>query len=130
MESIVCWCFLAGMGSRTDSVLIGGPAITAGVALTALAKLQSETPRAKELTTYVSTARVAILAIQTPLHRHGILFLFLLPRLAKAVVEKIPERPDIELLFAPRGRILVFVLKGSMEPRRHVVAGAIIADPG
>lgn len=118
------------MVSRTDSVLIGGPAVTTSVALTALAKLQSETSLAKELTTYVSTARVAMFAIQAPLHRHGILFLFLLPRRTEVVVEKVPECPDIQLLLAPHRRVLVFVLKGSMEARRNAVTGARIADSG
>jgi hypothetical protein len=94
-EHIHCCCFVAGVLPRTDGIDTGSPATAASVALTALAKLRSQPSLPKKLTTNISTVKVPMLAIQTLLHRHGILFHLLSPRLAEVVVENVPERPVI-----------------------------------
>ena len=128
-ENIInCCCFLTGMVPRTGSIVNGGPASTASIALATLAALQTQAPLAEELSADRPTGGVLMFAVQTLFHRHSILFLFLPPRLTEAVVEKVHEHPEIELLFAPHRRILVFVLKGSVKLRSHGVAGASIAD--
>jgi hypothetical protein len=71
-----------------------------------------------------------VFAIQTLLHWHSILLQLLPPRLSKLLVKEIPEHPDIQPLFAPHRRVLIFVLKGGVEARLHPVTGASIADAG
>jgi hypothetical protein len=127
-KSITCYGFVANVMFHPGSVLITVPAILANMTQTGRTAHQTHPFLPEKPTAYISTASVPMFAIQTLLHRHSILLLFLPPRLTETVIEKVPERPNIQLLFAPHRRILVFVLKGSMEARRHAVAGAIIAD--
>lgn len=130
-ENVInCCCFLAGMVPRTGSIVTGSPASTASIALATLAALLTQASPAEKLSADTPTGGIPMFAVHTLLHRHSILFLFLSPRLTEAVVEKVQERPEIELLFAPHRRIMVFVLKGSIKARSHTVAGASIADSG
>jgi hypothetical protein len=129
-KSITCCGFVANVIFHPGSVLITVPAFLAGMTQTRRAAYRTQPFLAEELTAYISTARIPMFTIQTLLHQHGILPLFLPPRLTETVIEKVPERPDVQLFLAPHRRILAFVLKGSMEARRHAVAGALIADSG
>lgn len=127
-ESINRRGFPASMRSGDGSIIIAGPASPASMALAARAKLQTQASLAKKLATDNPAGRVPMFAIQTIVNRHSILKLFPSPRLTELVIKQVPERPDIQLLFAPYRRVLVFVLKSSMEARRYAVAGASIAD--
>ena len=130
LEHITCCGFLANVIFHSGNVFITVPAVLASMAQTGRTTHQSQSFLAEKLTADDPADAVPTFAIQTLLHWHSIFFLFLPPRLTETVIEQIPERPDIQLLFAPHRRVLVFVLKGSVEARRHAVAGAIITDPG
>jgi len=114
--------------AHNATAVIATPAIHARMAPRAIAPHHTHAFLAKKHTADDPAAAVTMLAIHTLLHRHGILFHFLRPRLTEVVVEKIPECPDVQLLFAPHRRVLVFVLEGGVELRHDAVAGASIAD--
>jgi len=129
-ESISRRGFPASMGFGDGSIIIAASASPASMALAARAKLQTPASLAKKLATENSAGRVPMFTVQTLLDRDSVLKFLLPPRLTELVVKQVPVRPDIQLLFAPHRRILVFVLKGSVKLRSHGVAGASIADSG
>ena len=129
-QSINSRGLLTDVRSQTGSISIAGPATLASVALAARAEHHAQASLAEEPTTDNPASGVPMFAVQTLLDWYSMLFNFRLPRLPEAVIEQVPERPDIQLLFAPCWRVLVFVFERSMEERRHTVACARIADAG
>lgn len=118
--SMLCW---------TSSLATARPASSASVMLTSRAERQTYSFLPEKFTTDVAADFVPMLTVQARLHLHSILQLFPPPRVPEAVIEQVPECPDIQLFSAPHWRVLVFMLKRIVEKRFDEFLGAFVTNP-
>jgi hypothetical protein len=105
------------------------PALPASRAMTHRAANRPESPGPQIRAANIPVNAAALLAVHAGLHRHVIILQLLRPRGQKISIEQVPECPDVENNFPKHHWVVVLVLEGLVEARRHTFLGAFVADP-